>query len=167
MRSSVVRFSRVEATASFAALQVQQDKNAKSADVQWISVSPTKSDLPCLLLGLECRLGHSKCVTVGVVYNAGGQTEEEAFLNTTTSPGFEQLLSLLAVRVPLAEWRHFRGGVSPSQTPFLYYTSWRGFEVVFHVAPYLSAEARRQVSRRGVGGGSRLELTLSGTVHRQ
>lgn len=83
-------------------------------------------------------------ITVGVVFNTGGQTEEDAFRNTAGSARFTRLMRVLAARVPLAGWRHFDGGVSATQAQEIYYTSWRGFEVVFHVAHELGGEARRQ-----------------------
>ncbi len=41
--------------AAFAALE-----RGTKAESVWESVSATKSDLPCLVLALECRLGLSK-----------------------------------------------------------------------------------------------------------
>ncbi len=83
-------------------------------------------------------------VTVGVVFNQGGQSEEEAFRNTSASERFDRLMRALCVRVPLKDWRHFDGGLSASQTSDICYTSWRGFEIVFHVAHELPTDARRQ-----------------------
>lgn len=123
----------------FASLMQHQDQQ-QQADASWTSVSTTKSDLPCLLLGLECRLGLGKRLTIGVIYMKSGQSEEEAFQNKS-SKSFDTLLNILGYRVPLKDWRSYNGGLSGSH---IHYSSWRGFEIVFHVATELNKEAQRQ-----------------------
>ncbi len=109
----------------------------------WAAISASKTDLPCLLLGLECRLGLGKRMTVGVLVARGpAQSDEELFANKTTA-GLERLMGLLASRVPAKGWTGYMGGMS-DLAKHLYYTSWRGFELVFHVAPDLSPEQQRQ-----------------------
>ncbi len=132
-------------------------------DSEWRAVSPSKTDLPCLLLGLECRLGLGKRIAVGVIYNGGGQSEEEAAGNEGGSAQFERFLDLLCSRVspkvqrflllhfththiaaaPPQDWRHWRGGLA-ADVVSIPYTSWRGFEIVFHVATELSSAGTRQ-----------------------
>lgn len=117
----------------------------------WCSVSVNKSDLPCLLLGLECRLGQAKrchvwcefallllmCgflsrMTVGVLTAKAGQNDEQMFSNPA-SESLSKLMNILASRVPAKGWTGYTGGqTDPSR--HIYYTSWRGFEIVFHVA---------------------------------
>jgi hypothetical protein len=109
----------------------------------WSAISASKTDLPCLLLGLECRLGLGKRMTVGVLVARGaGQSDEEVFANRSTA-ALERLMGVLASKVPAAGWSGYMGGMS-AMAPHLYYTSWRGFELVFHVAPDLSPEQQRQ-----------------------
>jgi hypothetical protein len=56
--------------------------------------------LPCLLLGLECRLGQAKRVTVGVIVSQPNQTDEEMFRNTGTQQKLAKLMNILATKVP-------------------------------------------------------------------
>ena len=135
--------SRVGTHANFASLVNQQNDKSTKAEVIWHAVSSTKSDLPCLLLGLECRLGLGKRVTVGVVYMKGSQGEELAFKNKE-SPNFLSFLDILATKVPLKDWKAFDGFLSVSEVDSIYYASWRGFEIVFHVASQLNSESQRQ-----------------------
>lgn len=47
--------------------------------------------------------------------------------------------------VPVAGWNHYDGDLgSGSAVQSILYTCWRGFEIVFHVAPLLSADLQRQ-----------------------
>lgn len=132
---------------ALAALASAPAHNAAGQGLVWTMVSSTKSDLGPLLLAFECRLGLNKRVSVGVIYNTGGQTEEEAFLNSSdriATVGLHKLLNILGTRVPLEGWEHYSGGVSSTQESHIWYTSWRGFEIVFHVAPDMSPQSQRQ-----------------------
>jgi len=98
------------------------------------------------LLGLEAELGPSRCYCVGIVYSRPGQTiESEMFLNESSS-GFETFLGMLGDRIEIRGWSGFRGGFDPgSDIGFSYYTSWKGFEIMFHAVPFLNDEQRRRL----------------------
>lgn len=136
--------SRVGTDSQFEALMKEGDKQGSKSEAQWAAISSSKSDLPCLILGLECRLGQSKRLTIGVVLCKSGQDEEEIYGNAAT-PALERLLKILATKIPLEGWRSYTGGMAVGASlQSTYYTSWRGFEIVFHVATELNKEYQRQ-----------------------
>lgn len=77
---------------------------------------------------------------------------------TEMSPAFEAFMSILGDKVEIKGWSGFRGGLDTSINFFFvcvkwldhdegstYYTSYRGFEIMFHVVPMLSEDQRRRL----------------------
>jgi hypothetical protein len=94
-----------------------------------------------LLLALETRMSR-KQLSVAVVFGSSGQWKESDMFETTAiAPHQRALLESLGREVDAATWPHFTG----MQTGRCYYTTfWGGWEIVFHVAPLMSADERRQ-----------------------
>ena len=119
-----------------------------SDDVTWHMVSSTKSHLPLKLLSLEHRLGFPKRFTVGVICNVDNQHEAEAMnnrINNGEDDQFRQFLLLLGSYESKAGWAHYDGGMGPvKDVTSILYTSWRGHEIVFHVAAHMSKDQCRQ-----------------------
>jgi hypothetical protein len=82
-------------------------------------------------------------MTVGVLLVRGAhQTDEQVFENKPTA-NLHMLMNILASKVPARGWTGYTGG-QVGLSKHIYYTSWRGFEIVFHVAADMSAEEQRQ-----------------------
>lgn len=95
------------------------------------------------LLALELKLGLPKTLCVGVVLVKPDQDEATAMTNGM-SKELELFLSRIAAPVETLGWSGYSGGVSTKEHGTIYYSSWKGFEIVFHVAPLLSTTQRRQ-----------------------
>lgn len=104
-------------------------------------------DIGSRLLELEAKLMPRKRISVGVIFGKKGQeTEEEMFLNASSSK-FSVFLSALGEKVTVGrDWPGWLGtfdSVNDEGQEFVY-GSWLGFEICFHVAPYLDPQRQRQ-----------------------
>lgn len=98
-----------------------------------------------LLLALEAKLATRPRFCVGVVLGLPGQTKEaEMFENSTMPPEFDAFLGCLGERIEVSSWKHWRGTFAAGEEQAAYYTSWRGFEFVFHVSTLMDATKQRQ-----------------------
>jgi regulator of replication initiation timing len=84
-------------------------------------------------------------VKIAVIYCREGQDQlMDFFSNTDVSPRFEAFLATLGHKVDLTEHKGlFRGDMGSEGTS--YYTQFGDCEVMFHVAPLLSAEQHRRL----------------------
>lgn len=77
----------------------------------------------------------------GLMYIAADQTTEQQILsNQNPSPEFFNFMNLLADRVELKGFTGYRGGLDvlhETTGKESYYTEYSGFEIMFHVAPFL------------------------------
>jgi alpha-tubulin suppressor-like RCC1 family protein/AmiR/NasT family two-component response regulator len=118
---------------------------ARQEATWFMAPSHTKSPLPSSLLLLECRLGLAKRLVVGVICNLDSEPEEDAVKNPKNSnkgASFARFCNLLGDSVPRANWSHWAG--DGDRAEYIFYTSWRGFEIVFHRATDMTADEQRQ-----------------------
>ncbi len=73
-----------------------------------------------------------------------GQSDEQLFQNPATE-SLTKLMSLLATQVPAKGWTGYTGGLTERN---IYYSSWRGFEIVFHVAVKEKKKKRKNLFLR-------------------
>ena len=117
------------------------------AKVEWV---PSKlPEITAKLLELEARLQPRRRLHVGVLYgNKTEKTEEQMMSNGTPSNKFNRFLSLLGERFEVSE--HFPGSTmggfhsQDDKGQTFVYTSWFGFEFVFHVASLLDPLRQRR-----------------------
>merc|ERR1711988_730566 len=84
----------------------------------------------------------------GVVYCQAGQSEEEIFANETVSPEFEQFLSLLGEKFEVLGWQGYKGDLDVkhgSTGKYAVYRKWEHLEIIFEVAPYITACRRKAI----------------------
>ncbi len=128
------RFRVNETEESRSACVVSFLKEARPSFI-W-SVAPTSSTLSNLklsVLGLEARLGPRRSFSVGVIFGTQNQWKEQDMFETALHTEFLKSL----VGEELEEANFCSSGVRLA-------TSFFGFEVIFHVAPLLSPDERRQ-----------------------
>ncbi|CAJ0585497.1 unnamed protein product, partial [Mesorhabditis spiculigera] len=94
----------------------------------------------------------------GVIYQKKGQTtEEELFGNATSSPAFEEFLSVLGDTVTLQGFQGYRGGLDTQHGQTgreAVYTDFRGRECLFHVStmlPYTHGDKQQLQRKRHIG----------------
>ncbi|CAG0899756.1 unnamed protein product [Darwinula stevensoni] len=94
----------------------------------------------------------------GVIFQRFGQTsEEELFGNPTSSPAFEEFLSLLGQKIQLKDHKGYRGGLDTqhSQTgEESVYEVYREREMMFHVStllPYTDNDPQQLQRKRHIG----------------
>lgn len=103
------------------------------------------------LLGLEAsHATNASAFRIAIVYCHPGQTtEEQFFTNTKTSPAFETFLGIMGERVSLDSFSGFSGGFgeggSSTPTGTSYYVSWLNLEIMYHVAPLMTADEQRRL----------------------
>ena len=118
---------------------------SKSRELEWthIASSKDKKALSARMLVLEARLGKSQRLNVGVFFHTNDK--EKKGDDTFESAAFKKFLRIISNEVPGSHWKHFDGGMSNYvRQGTLFYTSWRGFEIVFHVSTRMNADLRRQ-----------------------
>ncbi len=99
------------------------------------------------LLALEARVGLRRTFSVGVIFGEeGDRTEEEMFKNGTCCKDF---FNAIGEEIHESGWGHHYGSnflasgeTNPNRSA--YYASFRGYEILFHVAPLLSDTEQRQ-----------------------
>ena len=131
--------------ASPASSPLASPRTGSKRDMEWKHVSSTsdKAHLSSRLWMLESRLAKSQKLNVAVFFH--GQQEG------LESEAFAKFLRIICSEVSGENWKHHDGGVlsfmnkgekeSPST---LFYTSWRGFEICFHVSTRMSTDMERQ-----------------------
>ncbi len=102
------------------------------------------------LLGLEAsHATNASAFRIGIVYAEGFQTSEEQFYaNTLTSTRFQAFLELMGECVQVNSFSGFSGGfedLSTTNDKHSYYCSWLNLEIMYHVAPLLSADEQRRL----------------------
>lgn len=117
------------------------EKEAAPKDV-WLLCE--EAALPMELLALEVKLSLPKTLSVGVVLVRPGDADEAAAMQNVLSKELEVFLALISTPVESHGWSGYAGGMHTKEEGTIYYASWKGFEIVFHVAPLLSAVQRRQ-----------------------
>ena len=95
------------------------------------------------LMQLEVKLGLPRTLAVGVVAVRPNQDEAEAMANPL-SKELEQFLGSIASPIDTQGWSGYSGGLSTKEHTPVYYTTFGGIEIVFHVCPSLSETQRRQ-----------------------
>jgi hypothetical protein len=82
-----------------------------------------------------------KAYKFGVVYCKEGQTDEnEMFSNNENSECFNEFLDSVADKVVLKGFTQYKGGLNTaddSTGEYSYFTTFKGFEIMFHVSTYL------------------------------
>lgn len=117
----------------------------------------------------------------GILYARDGQTENEIYANNQTSPAFEEFLELMGTKVDIDTFdkpKAYKAGLNKDDCKHSWYTEYRGFPIMFHVAPYLNASPSdpQQLGRkRHIGndvvtivfyeGNSPLKLDFGGFIH--
>lgn len=97
---------------------------------------------------------HTEIITqykFGVLLRKKDQVTEHTMFANDTSPKFEEFLDFLGTRIQLQGWKNFRGGLdvkSGSTGDCSLYTSYRGYEIMFHVGPYLPLSDEQQLERK-------------------
>jgi Rap/ran-GAP/Ankyrin repeats (3 copies) len=116
------------------------------------------------LLSLEARLGFSRCLSVAVVYAdtaeiaRGGESAMVAAQEdgAALAAPLASLMDSLGEKIDMRTWGGYGASgkrhASTSGGPdYRYYSSWRGFHIMFHVAPFMSKDAiRRLIGNDGV-----------------
>jgi len=117
--------------------------DAISVDIPIGSLAPCKNPaLPQALVAVEERQV-IRSYKFGVGYLAPGQSNAfEMFSNTEDklSDGFLEFLSFLGDVVNLKGWEGYRAGLDVTNDltgTKSVYTKWQGYEIMFHVAPFL------------------------------
>ncbi len=95
------------------------------------------------LLALELKLNLPKTLCVGVILVQPGQ-DEAAAMSNSMSKELEAFLACISAPVETRGWSGYLGGMPNNAAGTIYYTSWKSFEIVFHVAPLLSVAQVRQ-----------------------
>lgn len=54
-------------------------------------------------------------------------------------------MNILGDKIQLKGWSGYRGGYSTFDEGVSFYTSWRGFEIMFHVASLMTQEEQRRL----------------------
>jgi hypothetical protein len=84
---------------------------------------------------------------VGVVYWAGDK-DDEATMNQSGSPAFNDFVNLLGDVVQLENWDRFSGGLDITKRSMdgksSVFTEWKGNEIMFHVAPLMECSAHQR-----------------------
>jgi hypothetical protein len=94
------------------------------------------------VLGMEMRLTR-RCINCAVVFASKDQWREEDMFDTPMSDVHRDFLRAIGKEMRLTDdWEHHNGGLPSGKS--VYYTSFRGFEIVFHVASMLTKDERRQ-----------------------
>ncbi|XP_053908427.1 signal-induced proliferation-associated protein 1 [Cuculus canorus] len=95
---------------------------------------------------------------VGVLYCRGGQSsEEEMYNNESAGPAFAQFLALLGTRVRLRGFRHYRAQLdtrADTTGTHSLYTTYHGYEVMFHVStmlPFTPRNPQQLLRKRHIG----------------
>ena len=101
------------------------------------------------VLGQESR----KKLKIGVMYcTSGAQREKEVFSHPQGSKGFREFLKVLGEEVTLQGFKKFSGGLdttSDMSGSKSVYTSFDGFEIMYHVSTMLPlSEDQQQVERK-------------------
>ena len=118
-------------------------------NTSWRLVALTRSRLMASLLVLESRLGLQKRFAVGLICNVDAETEEDALANAKNrqwDEDFHKFCSVIADKVTnKATWPHYAANMLAIEgVASFWYTSWRGFEIVFYNASAMSADQQRQ-----------------------
>lgn len=94
----------------------------------------------------------------GVLYQKYGQTtEEELFSNNTTTPAFDEFLSLLGQRIQLKDHKGYRGGLdirNGHTGDTAVYEVFKDREIMFHVStllPYTESDPQQLQRKRHIG----------------
>ncbi|XP_027561637.1 LOW QUALITY PROTEIN: signal-induced proliferation-associated protein 1-like [Neopelma chrysocephalum] len=102
--------------------------------------------------------GVSRQRKVGVLYCRGGQgSEEEMYNNEEPGPAFEQFLALLGTRVRLRGFAGYRAQLdtrTDSTGTHSLYTTYHGYEVMFHVStmlPFTPRNPQQLLRKRHIG----------------
>lgn len=95
------------------------------------------------VLGLEAKLSR-RHLTIAVVFATANQWKEQDMFETPWNDSHAEVMQVLGDVIDMKDWDHFSGGFITGQSRRTYYTSFRGYEIVFHVAPMLSKDERRQ-----------------------
>ena len=112
-------------------------------EYQWKSVAESYSvHLRSHILGMEMRLTR-RCINCAVVFATRDQWREEDMFASTMTETHKTVLECLGEDMLLTDdWEHHTGGLPPGKR--VRYTSFRGFEIVFHVTASLSQDEQRQ-----------------------
>lgn len=106
-----------------------------------------EKDFPNELAQIELKHMQRRLhMKVGVVYCKAGQaTGPEMFTNTEAdcSPGFWEYINSLGTKFDIEGWTRYRGDMRPPGTAW--FGEWNGVEIVFHIAPIMSAEEKRRL----------------------
>jgi len=106
----------------------------------------TEKSINVDVLGLEAELAPSRCYCIAVVYAKAGQTSEQEMYRNECSTAFEKFLDILGDKIEIRGWSGFRGGFdTTSGNGVTFYTSWRGFEIMYHVVPFLHQDQVRRL----------------------
>eukprot|EP00697_Spironema_sp_BW2_P009112 gnl/Spiro4/23896_TR11829_c0_g3_i1.p1 gnl/Spiro4/23896_TR11829_c0_g3~~gnl/Spiro4/23896_TR11829_c0_g3_i1.p1 ORF type:complete len:222 (-),score=33.19 gnl/Spiro4/23896_TR11829_c0_g3_i1:178-798(-) len=97
------------------------------------------------MLAIDPQFGLSICHRIGVVYAQKGQTKEEEFFNNPPSLPFIEFLNLIGENIELKGWSGYNGDMNSEEVDNAYYTKWRNFEIMFHVATFLTTEQQRRL----------------------
>uniref|UniRef100_A0A8C3CHE1 Signal-induced proliferation-associated 1 n=1 Tax=Cairina moschata TaxID=8855 RepID=A0A8C3CHE1_CAIMO len=113
--------------------------------------------VPDTLLKLD-EQGLSFQRKVGVLYCRGGQaSEEEMYNNEAAGPAFAEFLALLGTRVRLRGFQHYRAQLdtkTDSTGTHSLYTTYHGYEVMFHVStmlPFTPSNPQQLLRKRHIG----------------
>ncbi|XP_062493154.1 signal-induced proliferation-associated protein 1 [Pezoporus occidentalis] len=125
--------------------------------VQGLRLAPPVPTVPETLLKLD-EQGLCFQRKVGVLYCRGGQgSEEEMYNNKGAGPPFAQFLALLGTRVRLRGFPHYRAQLdtrTDSTGTHSLYTTYHGYEVMFHVStmlPFTPSNPQQLLRKRHIG----------------
>ena len=112
-------------------------------DFIWTSVPESYAvHLRSHILGMEMRLTR-RSVNCAVVFATQDQWKEEDMFASIMTDTHKSVLNCIGEEVVLPEdWEHHSGGLPPGKR--MYYSSFRGYEIVFHVASMLTQDEQRQ-----------------------
>ncbi|XP_033927732.1 LOW QUALITY PROTEIN: signal-induced proliferation-associated protein 1 [Melopsittacus undulatus] len=125
--------------------------------VQGLRLAPPGAPVPETLLKLD-EQGLCFQRKVGVLYCRGGQgSEEDMYNNEGEGPAFTQFLALLGTRVRLRGFPHYRAQLdtrTDSTGTHSLYTTYHGYEVMFHVStmlPFTPSNPQQLLRKRHIG----------------
>jgi len=83
-----------------------------------------------------------KHMKIAIIYVRPGQTNPRDMFKNDPPDSFWKFVNILGQRINISEHDGYKGDVVTGE---VYYTKWKGLQVIFHLAPLLDAEGHRRL----------------------
>jgi hypothetical protein len=104
-----------------------------------------RREIAGLIVALEAKLSYQRQITVGLICSLPEQTQEEMMQNPRNLLMHEFMVHKLGCSlVNINDWTGYAGMLDSCKNQQFYYTKWIGFDIVFHVAPFMDTDRQRQ-----------------------